>query len=143
MLCASAPNAQQRPLPQHVAYDSTMAEVRLAEYSQPFAYSVWWGEIASCEGFPVPTQKQQLSVQWFRVESGFFWMDSPILGMLAGTYDQEPSIYIGAPYVWEKALIQHEMMHMVLHWNGFEMGNYHPPEIFESCGLHTYGTAHN
>lgn len=143
MLFASAANAQQRPPAQHKAYDKDMNPVAVTEYSAPFIYSVWWGEIASCEGFPVPTQKQQRSVQWFSVASSFFGLDNPIFGMLAGTWDEEPSIYMGAPYVWEKGTVEHEMMHMVLRWNGFEMGNYHPPEIFEVCGIHTYGTVHN
>ena len=139
--------AQQRPLPQHVPYNVNVwgwpigPELQVTEYSQPFIYSQWWAEIAICEGFPPPDSAAQHSVQFFSVPSSLFAFN---LGtMLAGTFDHEPAIYMGAPYVWEEAIVKHEMLHMILRWAGFEFLNYHPADFFEKCGIHTYATPHS
>ena len=138
---------QQRPAPLHeMRGPGDSAVLHLTEYTAPPIYAEWWAEIAECEGFPIPTAEQQASVQWFSVPAIYFAPDGIPLeddgGALAGTFDREPAIYIGHPYIWEWPIIEHEMMHMVLHWAGFELGNYHPPEIFTVCGLSIAYPAH-
>lgn len=145
--------AQQRPLPRHTVVAAqpgtpwwmlmARSPLKVTEYSQPFIYSVWWGEIASCEGLPVPDSALQASVQFFSVPTPYF--ASEFQGMLAGTYDYEPAVYIGAPYVWEEGIVKHEMLHMLLHWEGFELKNFHPAELFErpDCGIHIFANVHS
>lgn len=131
--------AQQRPAPKHRAYNYGDAADSLAvrEYTQPFIYSLWWAEIATCEGLPVPSSAQQASVQWFIVPSNFFTMDEFIGDpMLAGTWDKEPSVYMGYPYVYEQPTVMHEMLHVELRWAGYDFKNFHPVELFENCGIH-------
>lgn len=144
--------AQQRPAPKHRAYDyatwtgNKTDSLVVAEYTQPFIYSLWWAQIADCEGLEIPTPEQQASVQWFLVPSNFFTMDDWIGDpMLAGTWDKEPSIYMGQPYVFEEATVKHEMLHVELRWAGFELKNWHPVELFErpDCGIHITMPVHN
>lgn len=140
--------AQQRPGPQHIAYDvgvwglPMQPSLRVTEYSQPFIYSLWWSEIASCEGFPVPDSAEQATVQFFSVPSSYFALGQ-MRGMLAGTYAHEPSIYMGAPYVWDEGIVKHEMLHVILGWAGYEFQNFHPAEFFERCGIHILAPTHN
>lgn len=145
LLLPATLSAQQRPLPRHVPFSVTgwgwpVDTLHVTEYTPPFVYHQWWAEIADCEGFPVPDSAQEHSVQFFSVPASLFAFN--IGSMLAGTFDGEPSIYMGAPYVWEEGIVKHEMLHVILHWAGFEFLNWHPPEFFEKCGIHTYGNPH-
>jgi hypothetical protein len=153
-LIASSLPAQQRPAPRHRAYSVSgwfwsgalyFETYKVSEYRQPPVYATWWREIAACEELPVPNSAQQASVQFFVVASNYFALDRPgTMAMLAGTYIDEPSVYMGLPYVWEEGVVKHEMLHLLLHWAKLERpGDDHPPEYFETCGIHTIGHIHN
>jgi hypothetical protein len=139
---------QQRPPAQHEAHPVGWAgfpvmeiSIPVTEYSAPFIYSLWWSEIAACQGAPMPDGQMQKSVQWFVVASNHFTLDDNQGGILAGTYPDAATIYMGQPYVFDEGTVKHEMLHMMLFWAGYRFKNFHPKELFErpDCGISIVG----
>lgn len=111
----------------------------VSEYAQPFIYQLWWSEIAQCEGLPLPVEKTR-KVQFFQVNAPDFIPQDVDAVVYAVTYGQsyDGQTYVAYPYLWNRLLIEHEMLHQLLMWWGDPLWFDHGPR-FETCGLHTYG----
>lgn len=124
--------AQKPPVIRLMRPDSIVA------YSQPAIYATWWREIAECEGlesFPDITPL----VHFFEVKAPDFLVVG-VGSVLGATFPLDGQIFIATPFLWDKRLVEHEMMHILLWLNGYNFGEYHPAEFFDVCGLKPWGS---
>jgi len=112
----------------------------MSEYAQPFIYQVWWSEIANCEGIPF-NPDQTSKVQFFQVNGPDFIPGHTVAIVYAVTYGEafDGQVYVAEPYIWNKALVEHEMVHMLLKLAGDPRWDIHDPKLFERCGITTFG----
>lgn len=109
----------------------------MSEYRAPFIYEVWWREIAACEGLPLPIEKVR-RVQYFQVNAPDFIPDEVDAIVYAVTFDEGQS-FIAYPYIWNKALIGHEALHLLRLWAGDPKWYDHNPRFYDRCGIRAMG----
>jgi hypothetical protein len=109
----------------------------MTEYSQPFIYELWWAEIAACEGLPLDWAKVR-RVQFFQVNAPKFVPVDIEAVVLAITYDSD-QVFIANPYIWNRSLVSHEMLHLLLKWAGDPTWYFHNPDRYARCGLRASG----
>lgn len=108
----------------------------ISEYKAPPIYMQWWSELANCEGLPLPADSLR-KVQYFQVNAPTFipnGVDAIVYGV---TYENDQT-YVGYSWIWNRSLITHEALHLLLKWSGDPNWYDHGPR-FEQCGLRTYG----
>lgn len=109
----------------------------MSEYHAPFVYQLWWGEIAACEGLPLPLDKE-LAVQYYQVNGPDFIPDDLEIVVYAVTYDVDQT-YVAYPYIWNKALVTHEAVHLLRLWAGDPRWWDHDPRFYGKCNLRSIG----
>lgn len=107
------------------------------EYGQPKIYEAWWHEIAACERIKLPESHKQ--VRFFEVNGAAFMPAEFPLWLDGATYPAISEIYLATPYVLNKEVVTHEMLHWIIWTDGYRLINQHPIEMFEVCGLHRTG----
>lgn len=110
-----------------------------SEYKQPAIYKEWWKDIATCEGFDPLPDSVTSRIQFFQLNATSFKYDDSDDAVLAVSFMDDGQIYVGAPYIWWRNIIRHEMLHVILWYYGIRLGNFHPSQLFEACGLHRGG----
>ena len=105
----------------------------MSEYSQPFIYELWWAEIAACQGLSLDWEKVR-KVQFFQVNAKHFVPDVTPASVLAITFG-EGQIFVAYPYIWNRSLIEHEMLHLLLKLAGDPNWYLHNPWRYWRCGL--------
>lgn len=120
-----------------VPLDSTLP--MLSEYRAPPIYKQWAREVAECQGLEPLPDSVFAKIQFFQINASVFRFekDGPIV--LAVTFLKSRQTFLGAPYIWIESLIKHELLHIILDFNGYRLGNFHPVEIFTVCGLYRTG----
>lgn len=109
----------------------------VSEYQQPPVYALWWKKIADCEHLILPVELSK-AVKFVQINSETFTRGQRPEYLYGFTQPEVLTIYLAQSVVSEYETTAHEMSHMLLYWNGIEVGiDYHPPDVFESCGLHT------
>lgn len=113
--------------------DSTMPVE--SEYTAPAIYYVWVAEVAACEGLPFPLDKFR-KVQWFQVNADVFSI--PKIGVVYGAsfataYNGQ--VFVVNRYMWNRELVRHEAMHLLLYWAGVPNWDEHDPQYYTHCGL--------
>lgn len=109
----------------------------VSEYRPPFIYQVWWAELAGCEGLPLPMDSVR-KVQYFQVNGPDFIPDDEQSIDFAVTYDVGQT-FVAEPYIWNRALIKHEALHLLLMWAGDPKWFHHDPQFFDRCGVVSSG----
>jgi hypothetical protein len=115
----------------------------IAPYNVPEVYEQWWHEIADCEGFSLPPEHSL--IRFYAVNAPLFLPVSMLgyasqgIHLLALTDPIKREIYLGLSYVLREELVKHEMLHVILWEHGYRLGERHPPEFFEKCGIHPTG----
>lgn len=134
------------------AQEPTIKEVRptgpiLNENFPPIApfvpariYGRWLGEIAACEGLPLPTQEQIAVIRFVEVNASTFEVtmaDGTEGDRALGAADFGANlIYISFARVYDRDVVVHEFVHWLLHWKNPKYIGGHPKEYFTKCGLH-------
>lgn len=115
----------------------------IAEYKAPAEYAKWWVEIAECEKVPLPPDKIA-STQFFAVNAFSFVISNdtaeikiPAMGRTSNPANQ---IFVGFYHIWDVAVIKHEMLHLLLYWDGrFNPMDPHPVLYYNGdvgkCGV--------
>jgi hypothetical protein len=93
----------------------------LLEYPAPPMYEDWWKEIAACEGLPLPPEHVQ--VQFVALSAReFFPLDDP--GWAIGyAHVWSGQLYLAFPYIGDKTIVMHEMLHFLLWWSEGRLGH--------------------
>lgn len=106
----------------------------ISEYQQPFIYQIWWAEIAECEGLPLDTERAR-HVQFFQVNAPEFIPPDVPAVVYAITYGEvyEGQIYVAFPYIWNKQLVSHEMLHELRLLAGDPNWADHDPRFYGQC----------
>lgn len=112
----------------------------MSEYRQPFIYQVWWAEIAQCEGLPL-NPEQARRVQFFQVNAPDFIPEGVNAIVYAVTFGEvyDGQTYVAYPFIWNKQLIEHEMLHLLRAWNGDPEWENHDPRFYARCNLKSAG----
>jgi hypothetical protein len=107
----------------------------LYRIAQPFIYESWWKEIARCQNVVLPEELAR-RIKFVVVNSESFILGRE-WGVMGYASWWTATIYLASGQVFNKQTVQHEMMHLLLTWNGIDQGrNWHPPEYFDRvCGL--------
>lgn len=117
----------------------------VSEYPMSADYDRWWHEIAYCEGLWLPPDYAR--VRYFQVNAEHFYdKDHPQLFEKAGvvyvywavgtTFIYESLIFIALSHRDEELVIKHEMLHLLIFWNGVPTGrNGHPMPFYGRCGM--------
>lgn len=109
----------------------------VSEYEAPAFYDKWWKEIAECEHLPYPGQLTK-QIRWVEVNSHTFRLGRHIEYVYGFTDASALTIYIARDRITDWEIVKHEMVHQIHWWMGFDEGeDYHPPDYFENCNLHT------
>lgn len=109
----------------------------VSEYSQPAIYAVWWEKIATCEKLILPVELAK-AVHFVQINSETFTRGQHPEWLYGYTQPEALTIYLAQSVAHEYETVAHEMAHLLAYWNGIDTGlDYHPPDIFETCGLHT------
>ena len=109
----------------------------VSEYAPPFIYEIWWREIAKCEGLPFPVERAR-QVQYFQVNAPDFIPGDVDAIVYAVTYEQGQT-FVAYPYIWNKALVKHEFLHLLLMWAGDPKWYEHNPHFYDRCGVASVG----
>lgn len=116
-----------------------------SEYYGGDEYDLWWHAIAACEGLWLPPD--YVRVRFFQVNAAhfydqdhpsLFWRDGVLMvhWAVAQTFPVEAAIFVALPFRHDWATVQHEMLHMLIHWNGIAPGrDLHPMPYFGRCGM--------
>lgn len=111
----------------------------MSEYRQPFIYQIWWQEIAACEGLPLPWEKIR-KVQFFQVNAPSFLPKDVGAVVYAVTYGDEEQVYIANPLIWNRAIVEHEVLHLLRMWAGDPTWFNHDPHWYgERCRVPASG----
>lgn len=112
----------------------------MSEYHQPFIYQVWWNEIAQCEGLPLDPERAR-HVQFFQVNATDFIPEGVPAIVYAVTFGRvyDGQTYVAYPFIWNKQLIEHEMLHLLRAWNGDPQWDNHDPQFYARCNLKSAG----
>lgn len=113
----------------------------ISEYQQPFIYQVWWAEIAQCEGLPLDPERAR-RVQFFQVNAPDFIPENVPAIVYAVTYGEayDGQTYVAYPYLWNKQLISHEMIHLLRKLAGDPNWMDHDPRYYGRCRMMSSGT---
>ncbi len=119
-----------------VTMDSTYAGLRKVDPTKPWfaplpvstTHRRWWAELARCQGLKPFTERVP--------RLHFYVLNSrTVLGRyLAATLPGFHQIYFATGRETSEALVKHEMLHQLLHWNG-KSGEDHPDDRFHRCGV--------
>lgn len=134
---------QQGP-PAIIAVDTTLTQgalvnpslPRISEYRPPAIYIEWVRAVAACEGLPFPEEKFR-RVQFFQVNARDFYPprsdDAAYAATFATAYSGQ--VYVAYPLIWNRQIIGHEALHLLLYWSGDRKWYEHDYQRFTSCGL--------
>jgi hypothetical protein len=126
----------------HVPFDAT-SDVRhktvASEYPQDETYAKWWKEVAQCEGLTLPDSATIAKVKFYVVPVARFSVDVDTLSLIAASDTKAGEVYVSSTNVWNESTIKHEMLHHEMQWAGFKFPQYHPVELFATCGIKVYG----
>jgi hypothetical protein len=101
------------------------------DYPEPAEYEVWWHEIAACERLPLPPIHFQ--VQYFAVAAREFWPMTEGGWAIGYAHVWGNQLYLAFPYLDDKAIVEHEMLHFLMYWQGEEPG--HPESRYGEIGV--------
>lgn len=111
----------------------------VAEYQAPLVYEEWGREIAACMHVRYPTEFVA-RLKWVAINSETFRTGIRPQYLLGLTDGENVTIYVAMPMQLTKTIIEHELAHLFDFYYGVDEGeDYHPPDVFENCGLHTHG----
>lgn len=110
----------------------------MSDFSPPPIYDQWWKEIATCENLPLPVALTK-TVKWVILNAHTFRLGLQYERMYGFTDTEHTTIYLAMASQLEPEVVKHEMAHMLDYFAGNDEGeDYHPPDIFENCGLHRF-----
>lgn len=112
----------------------------ISEYRQPVIYQIWWQEIAACEGLPLDVRNVD-HVQFFQVNAPDFIPKDMDAIVYAVTFGEQEQVYIANPYIWNRAIVEHEALHLIRKWAGDPYWYDHSPQFYgERCRVPSSGT---
>lgn len=116
-----------------------------SEYLPGDDYDRWWHEIADCEGLRLPSDYGR--VRFFQVNAvhfydrdhpSLFWRDGVLMvrWAIGQSFPWEAVIFVALPYRLDRLVVEHEMLHMLISWNGIPPGeDLHPLPYYARCGM--------
>jgi hypothetical protein len=99
------------------------------EYAPFDIYEQWWKELAACEGLPLSYRR--FGVQFFVLNVREYCYGG---GWIIGNAElQADQIYLAFPYMMDESLVKHEMLHLLMYWNGEQTS--HAPRWYGEMGV--------
>lgn len=96
-----------------------MGPLVILEYGPLYEYEAWWREIAACENLPLPLK--HYSTRFFALNVREYLYDQ--VWAIGNVAPEENQIYLAFPYIGVEAIVKHEMLHLLMEWNGEDRGH--------------------